>query len=122
MSTLLAIIEFIAAMIYMLYSMAWNFRIWAWNQKVKHATREICLELRVFALVAIPIDAWNYIATTHDNIWIRAWLLLVYTVYEILAVRDKDDRWKKRRKKLASKVKEVAGRLVVVPMPVPVGA
>ena len=33
---------------------------------------------------------------------------------------DDDDRWKKRRKKAAAKVKEMAGRLVVVPEPIPV--
>ena len=33
---------------------------------------------------------------------------------------DDDDRWKKRRKKAAAKVKEVAGRLVVVPELAPV--
>jgi hypothetical protein len=35
---------------------------------------------------------------------------------------DHDDRWKKRRKKALAKVKQVAGKLVVVPIPVPAGA
>lgn len=32
---------------------------------------------------------------------------------------DHDDRWKKRRKKSLSKVKEVAGKLIVIPLPHP---
>jgi hypothetical protein len=35
---------------------------------------------------------------------------------------DGDDRWKKRRKKAVAKVKQVAGRLIVVPIPAPSGA
>lgn len=40
----------------------------------------------------------------------------------IIRQLDDDDRWKKRRKKAAAKVKEVAGRLVVVPEVAPVTA
>jgi hypothetical protein len=54
-----------------------------------------------------------------------AWDLL-FLVFEalqwwFLVVKDKDrdDRWKKRRKKAMSKVKEASGRLVVVPIPAP---
>jgi membrane protein implicated in regulation of membrane protease activity len=32
---------------------------------------------------------------------------------------DGDDQWKKRRKKALAKIKQVAGKLVVVPVPSP---
>ena len=39
--------------------------------------------------------------------------------FYIVKDKDRDDRWKKRRKKATAKIKEVAGRLVVVPLPNP---
>lgn len=120
MSLLLSVIVFICAIIYMLYSWSWTFRICAWRPEVRLKMRVICWELRPFALFAIPVDAWNYIAVTHDGILGRAFILIIYAAYMLMAILDKNDRWKKRRKKLAAKIKEVAGRLVVVPIPVPI--
>lgn len=52
------------------------------------------------------------------------WVLPIYWAIDLLWLwitkNFGDDRWKKRRKKAAAKVKEVAGRLVVVPELAPV--
>ncbi len=45
--------------------------------------------------------------------------LIVLACWWVLTKYDPDDRWKKRRKKVAEKVARVGGRLVVVPAPSP---
>ena len=37
----------------------------------------------------------------------------------IVKDKDRDDRWKKRRKKAMAAIKEVGGKLVIVPLPHP---
>lgn len=123
MELFLAIFLLACEITYTLYTMAWSFRIWMRShQKVWSAAKNVCLELRVIMFVAIPADAWHYLSETHNGWFWRSIALVIYAGYLLAAILDKDDRWKKRRKKLLSKVKEVAGRLVVVPMPVPIPA
>jgi hypothetical protein len=57
----------------------------------------------------VEIDWWDYV---FGPINLLLW-------WDIWKHDDHDDRWKKRRKKALAKVKQVAGRLVVVPIPHP---
>lgn len=57
--------------------------------------------------------AWGWI------VWDVLVILVTFFVWIIIHNdKDKDDRWKKRRKKLAARVKQMGGKLVVVPIPV----
>lgn len=58
----------------------------------------------------IGINHWWDVLTSLINIWLN---------YDWWKNHNHDDRWKKRRKKALSKVKQVAGKLVVVPVPTP---
>lgn len=65
----------------------------------------------------------GYWFITADSTW--DWLALAVNFWvwtDWYRNHKDDDRWKKRRKKALSKVKQVAGKLVVVPIPAPAGA
>ena len=89
------------------------------------STREIRAELWwMTAHITGPIFLLNHLSEVFRGEW--SWydpiILTANTLYWWFAVvkdKDKDDRWKKRRKKALAKVKEVAGKLVVVPLPSP---
>lgn len=58
-------------------------------------------------------QSWGWI------VWDVIVILMTFFVWIIIHNdKDKDDRWKKRRKKLAARVKQMGGKLVVVPIPV----
>ena len=76
-------------------------------------------EIRPFTIwAAIPglviYNLWDRDAAS-TAIWTFNWLI----AYFFHPGNDDDDRWKKRRKKVAAKVKEVGGKLIVVPIPAP---
>lgn len=82
----------------------------------RHPCRFIWAELRPFYLPAVvltivgkvmdaPLSGWDLLNIA-SAVWV--WWLLK-------DVSDKDDRWKRRRKKAAEAIKRVGSRLVVVP-------
>jgi len=91
------------------------------NAGFKELALKVLLEVRCVALVTIPITAVDDVALhpgDHSLLY-RCYLLACYGFFEywLYKLGKDDDRWKKRRKKAAAKVKEVAGKLVVVPVP-----
>lgn len=75
------------------------------------------------SFISAPIALLNGLwAAIQDFAWYDP-IALAFNVlawwFFIVKDNDKDDRWKKRRKKALARVKEVAGKLVVVPLPSP---
>lgn len=69
--------------------------------------------------IAFPILILVFLVTA-DSFWDRISTMVNVMIWlDWLINHDDDDVWKKRRKKAVAKVKEVAGKLVVVPEPVP---
>lgn len=116
MSALWAIITLTASLEFLLYLTA---KVW-----IPGASRGLRSELWwTTSFIAGPLHILS--GLTHaiqDFDWYDP-LLLVSNValWWIFVVKDddRDDRWKKRRKKATAKIKEVSGRLVVVPVPHP---
>lgn len=82
--------------------------------------RELCHELKWSQLwVFIPGDMFFAIYDEQIDGW-TVYYFVLHVAYWIAWYLHKDDgRWKRRRKRAASAVKEVAGRLVVVPVLAP---
>lgn len=81
--------------------------------KMKEIGNWAVIEMLPYVVLAIAIQLADLLVR-HD--WVGAAfqsLLLVYYLW--WWHRKDDDRWKKRRRKLTEKIKEAAGRLVVVP-------
>lgn len=106
----------------------WTWSFWlmmdilVWWKK-SDAAREIKREIHPFVLYgAMPLKCLHDGLTLYDTpaTLTLIWLIDVIWFWLIKNDSDKDDRWKKRRKKAAARVKEVAGRLIVVPVPEPV--
>jgi len=77
--------------------------------------RFVYFELRPFYIPCCTVY-WTYQLATHMA-W-YSYILLAMQVWNWFMLRDvggDDDRWKRRAKKLASKVAVQAGKLVVVP-------
>lgn len=95
------------------------------------AMRRLGIEVPTWARIAMILVRWPFLAS-----------IIVYPILEILLGgggigaglltclylwiwyhhykdRDDDDDWKRKKKELATKVKELAGKLVVVPAPAP---
>lgn len=78
--------------------------------------REMCLELRMPMLWSVPWVMVGHIRWEGMNPIFKVFFLLIDMYWAYIAYKDKDDRWKKRRKKLLEKVSVQAGKLVVVPV------
>jgi hypothetical protein len=78
--------------------------------------RTIRTELRPFALPALLV---SYVAAAFpDGLGPWGYLglaLNLWNWWNLFRDKDDDDRWKRRREKLAAKVAEVGGKLQVVP-------
>jgi hypothetical protein len=86
----------------------------------KHLGLRAVLELRFIALITNPISILNFLVNdSHHSLLYRCWIVLCQFVFEwwLWRIGKDDDRWKKRRRKAAAKVKELGGKLVVVPVP-----
>lgn len=115
---LIALVLLLSQVEYLTYILAKSF--------FPRATRRLRSELWwTTAYVSGPIFLLSYLADMirGDTIlWLDSILWPVNVLvwwFSIVKDEDRDDRWKKRRKKVAEKVKEVAGKLVVVPVPSP---
>lgn len=79
---------------------------------------DLRFELKFWAMVVavfmifVDLATGDYYGTA---IWALNWFIIKFFH------KDDDDRWKKRRKKAAGVVRVTAGKLVVVPMPMPAG-
>lgn len=99
--------------------------LWCWSAffvklfNIERLTR-IASELRPFVLPSIVLHIVSHIFQglyLESFGWMRAILdLMMFLVWHFYKDVGDDDRWKKRMKKVAGKVKALAsGRLVVVP-------
>ena len=112
---------------WMLWS--WSFLFWLYRGKDKDSSlyRFLAETKQAFKVLLVAkigfYDPWEFMIDDPlpgGSIWLSiVWLCDLLWFVWIKDVDD-DDRWKKRRKKAAAKVKEMAGRLVVVPEPIPV--
>lgn len=121
LNTFIGIVAITAGWVYTFYVWGWFFRWVSNNEKLWRFGNHLCSEFRPFALFAIPIDLLFELDMRVTG-WSPLWnviTILLHGLYFWLCLKDnKDDRWKKRRKKAAEKVKQVGGKLVVVPVPV----
>ena len=82
-----------------------------------HRMHEVAYELRPFVLWFFPINAFLLpILAPHFTVGNTIYMV-GNLFWWYVAWRDKDDRWKKRKAKVLARIREVAGRLVVVPLP-----
>jgi hypothetical protein len=82
--------------------------------EVPRAIRHAFFELRPLYLPAhMIVVAYQLVHGSPD--WLNA-VLGFALAWVIWKVKDDDDRWKRRRKKLAEKVEAVGGKLTVVPV------
>lgn len=81
-----------------------------------YVARTVRAELKPFMIYVIWPGLIVYNGANHN--WFGFFIWMVNLAMLILE-HDDDDRWKKRRKKALAKVKEQAGKLVVVPLPAP---
>jgi hypothetical protein len=72
-------------------------------------------ELAPWVVWTLPLNALG-VVVFETNPWLKSLFLLANAYWAWVAWYDRDDRWKRRRKRALAKVKEVAGRLVVVPV------
>lgn len=103
----------------------WIYIAWVWTRRTKkngllwNILQETKQAFIVLTIVKIAFrDPVNLLP---DSAWLLPiiWLVDLVWIYWARKLGD-DDRWKKRRKKAAARVREVAGRLVIVPEAVPV--
>lgn len=110
----------------------YTFVVWSWTliiwqlkgsdktNRAYHFLQETRTAFKVALVIKMAIhNPQTYIPDSPE------WLPLVWGsdlawIWIVSRVFKDDDRWKKRRKKAAAKVRELAGRLVVVPEPIPV--
>lgn len=83
-----------------------GFQVRLWN---------FCVETRMFMLGAMPFEIIKDVMSYHSP-FVKVIYLLCDCFWVWAAYKCTDDRWKKRRAKLLSKVTEVSGKLVVVPV------
>lgn len=105
--------------------------MWSWNfagplglllpDRLVAVARAIKWEIRPLYL---PSIALQFVADfIHQDRHLNGWNFGAYGValfmYWLLSKtdRDDDDRWKRRKQRLAEKVEELGGKLVVVPQP-----
>lgn len=110
----------------------WSFNLsgpfaWLLPDVVVEAAREFKRELRVLYFPAIGVEfvASFMVADGHRlDGWELAHYGMAIGLYWLIRMYDKDDddRWKRRRDRAAGAVKEIGGRLVVVPQPATSGA
>lgn len=80
------------------------------------AVRAVYHELQPFYLPAVVV-AFVAGSLLHRPDWLSGlWLVAGIGLWAALRDLDDDDRWTRRRERLAEKVEAVAGRLVVVPV------
>lgn len=105
----------------------WSFLAWQWRGRNResvlyHFLQETKQAFKVLLVLKIAIT--NSVYYIIDGGWGMAFypIVMLCDLLWFLFIKDlgDDDRWKKRRKKAVAKVKEVAGRLVVVPELAPV--
>lgn len=74
-------------------------------------------ELRPLYLPAVAVAAVTAALTDYGPLWSQAFMTALNIVgwWLYKNVGGDDDRWKRRRQKLAEKVEQVGGRLVVAP-------
>lgn len=100
---------------HVLYFMAFIGTWFQANGPAEQIRRELWwVETRIAYPVVILIFAITAV-NTYDRVMVGLNILF----WILTCFHDHDDRWKKRRKKALSKVKLVAGRLIVVPLPNP---
>jgi hypothetical protein len=92
----------------------WIFRMWGRYPRLLQISRTIWAELRPFYLPMVCCLIAKHVmeGVMLDYSLSHAFQLLNWFAFKDI---DNDDRWKRRKKKLTEKVKERAGRLVVVP-------
>jgi hypothetical protein len=120
------VIEIVAIGIFWTWTVwTWVFIAWLFTGKQRNGVLwDILQETKHFFLVLTvakffvhdPVEAYP------DAMWLLPllWACDLLWVYWVRRDLGGDDRWKKRRKKAAARVREVAGRLVIVPEAVPV--
>lgn len=115
-----AVLQFLLTLTYSTWLGACIFtdlaRMFGWNPGY---CRTIAIELKPFrwALVGVRELCWIYI---HREMMDTTHLLTLgidLTFCWYWGRKIDDDRWKRRRQKLADRVAEVAGRLIIVPQP-----
>lgn len=113
------ILDQLCSVITVLTSATWAFRVYArgWGWRIPPIMSWIFFNLRPFYFPALAVVTLSLIqrgdAGTADYIlnavsWVGG--------YWMRNDKDDDDRWKRRREKLAAKVQEAGGKLVVVPV------
>lgn len=102
--------------------------MWIWmgiiNGWKSPFVRELWYLCHYFCVPVMILSLLGEIATS-DTVWERVWGIVLTILYCFIWFihrndNDDDDRWKRRRKKSLAKVKQIGGKLVVVPIPVPV--
>lgn len=96
------------------------------KSEAQKKARRGCAALKKPAIVGSLLNASSCLFDPWDN-WGHSPLVVAFRIFlavawlkiarDIYRSHDDDDYWKKKRKKLAAKVKQLAGRLVVVPVP-----
>lgn len=117
---MLKVLSALAGMVWVAYGWSTMFKDFAkalgWDD-VYEAMRRIRLETKPFRYVAVLL---TYLPTALDGKLV-GWNAFFFVTgmlacYVTRNDKDDDDRWKRRREKLAGKVAEVGGKLVVVPV------
>lgn len=123
LETFFNVVFFVAGIVTSVYVWGMCCRLWSstFGRKLWVIGNHLCSEVRPLALFAIPIDTFHELMS-YDPFWDT--LTLVFnSIWFYLCLKDnKDDRWKRRKKKSLEKVKQLGGKLVVVPVPVGSGA
>lgn len=103
---------------------SWLWISWAlgygiWQLTRAEWLREVLLETRPAfrAITVLKMAVWDVSTAIPDAVYWLPFYWAADLIWIFILSKDlgDDDRWKRRRKKAAAKVKEVAGRLVVVP-------
>ena len=90
-------------------------RIVAFKPKFVAFCKTIFFEFKPFYLPSLYLSVFEGAVTHMSWGWNAAALLIgLFNYWMFRDLHDDDDRWKKRRKKLAEKVEQVGGKLVVV--------
>jgi hypothetical protein len=116
-SDTLRIVSALAGMGGVLYIMSSLIIVWSrdFGRSVPEPLRTIRAELKPFALPLLLTDQLPGIAT-EPSFWKYLFFAIgLYCWWAYRSDEDDDDRWKRRKQKLADKVAEVGGRLQVVP-------
>jgi Flp pilus assembly protein TadB len=96
----------------------WDTIIRLWWPRAAQVMIAFGNELRPFTLAAVIGQHLGDVALAHDpwNVMRLFWTGVNLLIWWLFRNRH-DDRWNKRRRKLAEKVQQIGGKLVITPQP-----